>query len=151
MVKRIAVLVAAAVAGLMTAGLAGAQSNVQRVEIDSFLFNSCTNELVSVSGTLQMVSQSFVLPNGRRHTILNMTEHYDGVGQITGDLYRFNVTTNLQRNLEADFDGEQTVVSQFRGVGRGGVLDLTRHATVHLTTVDGETVADVRNIWFSCR
>lgn len=138
-----------AVATASTGAYAGAAA-VQRIEVDSYLFDACTSELVNVTGTYEQVVQSFLLSGGRVHFVLHTTEHYVGVGQTTGDEYVFNVALNLQWNFAADFDGEQTVAASYRGVGKGGVLDLTRHTTAHLTIVDGVPTVNVQKIWFTC-
>jgi hypothetical protein len=131
-------------------GANAAAATVQRVEVNSYLFDACTNELVNVTGTYEQVAQSFLLPGGQIHFVLHTTEHYVGVGQTSGDEYVLNVELNFQWNFAADFDGEQTLTASYRGVGKGSVLDLTRHTTAHLTIVDGVPIVNVQKIWFTC-
>jgi hypothetical protein len=64
--------------------------------------------------------------------------------------YIYNGTTNSSGNFAPDFDGEMTLLGHTRSVGKGGVLDLTRHATYHPTIIDGSVVAEVNNIFFTC-
>ena len=154
----IKIIVAGTVMVLMAAGLAGAAAESMRVPFAGPAFVSCANdgvgEIVDLSGTLHIVTNTTEDANGGLHTRLHFQpQGAIAIGQVTGDTYRTVGVTQQTVNIRSDgFPVTDTFVNNFRLIGPGTGNNLLVHQVVHMTiNANGETTADVSTSSVECR
>lgn len=80
--------------------------------------------------------------------------NWDGIGQVTGDVYQPTGVTRSNINLDGS-DGaplENTFVNNFRWIGPGPGNNLLVHATIHITVnANGDVTAEVVNTTVDCK
>jgi hypothetical protein len=155
MIKKVAVLAAAAAVGLMTANLAqAAVSSNGSVPLATSTFVPCANggagEVVNLTGSLHILATVTVDSAGGTHgTLLFNPQGVSGVGSVSGAGYRGTGQT------VSTFSGKvgvvSTLVNNFRIVGSGGAPSLQVHENVVLVVnANGALTASVDHLSVTC-
>jgi len=155
MIKKVAVLAAAAAVALATANLAQAavSSNVS-VPLATSAFVPCANggagEVVTLTGSLHILATAtFDSAGGVHGTLLFNPQDVWGVGSVSGAGYRGTGATL------STFSGKvgvvSTLVNNFRIVGAGGAVSLQVHENVVLVVnANGTLTASVDHVSVTC-
>jgi hypothetical protein len=155
MIKKVAVLAAAAAVALATADLAQAavSSNVS-VPLATSTFVPCANggagEVVTLTGSLHIVAtETFDSAGGVHGTLLFNPQGVSGVGSVSGVAYRGTGETI------STFSGKvgvvSTLVNNFRIVGTKGAATLQVHENVALVVnANGTLTASIDHVTVTC-
>jgi hypothetical protein len=155
MIQKLAVLAVAAAAALATANIAQAalSSNVS-VPLTVTVFVPCANsgagEVVSLTGSLHVLSTvTFDSAGGVHGTLLFNPQDVSGVGSLSGTAYRG--TGGTLSTFSANVGTVSTFVNNFRIIGSGGAPALQVHENVAvIINANGTVVASVDNVRVTC-
>jgi hypothetical protein len=155
MIKKVAVLGAAAAVGLMTANLAqAAVSSNGSVPLATSTFVPCANggagEVVNLTGSLHILSTVTIDSGGGIHgTLLFNPQNVSGVGSVSGAGYRG--TGETLSTFSGKVGVVSTLVNNFRLVGSGGAPSLQVHENVALiVNANGTLTASVDHLSVTC-
>lgn len=125
-------------------GSASATPNIESIEIDSTVFNPCTQEDVHFSGTVHIMQTLSEDENGGSHLAINIS-YADvlGTGLNTGNLYKYVGGSTQTVYQDSDIAPlTSTVQLKVRWVTAGGQNDLGIRVFQHITrNASGELVA----------
>jgi hypothetical protein len=155
MIKKVAVLAAAAVVALATANLAqAAVSSNGSVPLATSTFVPCANggagEVVNLAGSLHILATvTFDSAGGVHGTLLFNPQGVSGAGSVSGVAYRGTGDT------VSTFSGKvglvSTLANNFRIVGTGGAASLMVHENVALVVnANGTLTASVDHVSVTC-
>ena len=155
MIKKVAVLAAAAVVALVTANLAQAavSSNVS-VPLATSTFVPCANggagEVVTLTGSLHVLATvTFDSAGGVHGTLLFNPQDVSGVGSVSGAGYRG--TGQTVSTFTGKVGAVSTLVNNFRIVGTGGAPSLQVHENVALVVnANGVLTASIDHVSVTC-
>jgi hypothetical protein len=155
MMKKVAVLAAAAVVALATANLAQAavSSNVS-VSLATSAYVPCANggagEVVNLTGNLHILATVTLDSAGGTHgTLLFNPQDVSGVGSVSGAGYRGTGAT--LSTFSSNVGGVSTLVNNFRIVGSGGAASLQVHENVaFVVNANGTLTATVDHVSVTC-
>lgn len=106
-------------------------------------WNPCTGEMIDFSGTGHYRVQGFSTQNGFNYTVHYNAANIQGVGQVTGIIYRTTDSFNYHNKGSFDANG-QTVFNQrgpIRYISQGSSSNLISEDDWHLTiNANGEVV-----------
>jgi hypothetical protein len=155
MIKKVAVLAAAAAVALATANLAQAavSSNVS-VPLATSTFVPCANggagEVVTLTGSLHIVAtETFDSAGGVHGTLLFNPQDVSGVGSMSGAGYRG--TGETLSKFSGNVGAVSTLVNNFRVIGSGGAANLQVHENVAVVVnANGAVTASIDHISVTC-
>jgi hypothetical protein len=155
MIKKVAVLAAAAVVALATANLAQAavSSNVS-VPLATSTFVPCANggagEVVNLTGNLHILAtETFDSAGGVHGTLLFNPQGVSGVGSVSGTGYRG--TGDTLSTFTGKVGAVSTLVNNFRLVGTGGAASLQVHENVaFVVNANGTLTASIDHVSVTC-
>ena len=155
MIKKVAVLAAAAVVALATANLAQAavSSNVS-VPLATSTFVPCANggagEVVTLTGNLHILAtETFDSAGGVHGTLLFNPQGVSGAGSVSGAGYRG--TGDTLSTFSGKVGVVSTLVNNFRIVGTGGAPSLQVHENVALVvSANGTLTASIDHVTVTC-
>lgn len=126
----------------------------EKTPIDLFVWVSCAEEWVHLSGNLHVVYHATFDNSGGLH----IEEHFNpqrvrGHGMSTGLKYQGTGVTRYHTNLRPDgYPYEHTYVNNFRIIGQGPGNNYLVHETFHITiNANGEVTAYVDNFSVDCK
>ena len=123
---------------------------VIHADASGLFFNQCSGELLDVTTRITFVVRSSTGPTGTLHTMSQLTQTGSAVGQASGTRYQF---VSVQSNNELDFsldDATRTFTSMLAVVGQGSAPNLRAQTVFHFTIRDGEIVASIDRVSFTC-
>jgi hypothetical protein len=155
MIKKVAVLAAAAAVALATANMAqaGVSSNVS-VPLATSAFVPCADggagEVVNLTGSLHILAtETFDSAGGVHGTLLFNPQGVAGVGSVSGVAYRGTGAT--LSTFTSTVGGVSTLVNNFRIVGAGGAATLQVHENVAVVVnANGTVTASVDHLVVTC-
>jgi hypothetical protein len=154
-IKKVAVLAAAAAVALATANLAQAavSSNVS-VPLATSTFVPCADggagEIVNLTGNLHILATvTFDSAGGVHGTLLFNPQAVSGVGSVSGVAYRG--TGGTLSTFTGNVGAVSTLVNNFRIVGAGGAGSLQVHENVALVVdANGTLTASIDHVSVTC-
>lgn len=144
------VLVGSLLLATAVGALADAPPEIERIDLPLRLESPCTGDIISGTGTLQVVRHLMEDPGDSFHTVLQGTlQDARGVG-AGGTPYRVTGGFHFLSKLEANFVFNQ--VSAFTLISQGGQDNFVTQLTLKLTyNANGELVAEVQSGSTECR
>jgi hypothetical protein len=155
MIKKVAVLAAAAVVALVTANLAQAavSSNVS-VPLATSTFVPCANggagEVVTLTGSLHILATAtFDAAGGVHGTLLFNPQGVSGVGSVSGARYRG--TGETVSTFSGNVGAASTLVNNFRIIGAAGAGSLQVHENVTVVVnANGTLSTSIDHVSVTC-
>ena len=155
MIKKVAVLAAAAAVALATANIAQAavSSNVS-APLATSAFVPCADggagEVVNLTGSLHILTtETFDSAGGVHGTLLFNPQGVSGVGSVSGVAYRGTGAT--LSTFTSTVGAVSTLVNNFRIVGAGGAATLQVHENVAVVVnANGTVTASVDHVVVTC-
>ena len=130
---------------------ASAQSTTTTAPFSTSILNTCTNEMVDVSG-VQTITSNFKFDNAcGLHINFGIVTKGTGVGQVTATSYPFseNDLFNVQATNGAS---EMTIRIKVRMKGPGSIDNWDMTQMLHLTiAADGSVTSNIDSITPNCR
>jgi hypothetical protein len=155
MIKKVAVLAAAAAVAVATANLAQAAvtSNVS-APLATSTFVPCANggagEVVTLTGSLHILATvTFDSAGGVHGTLLFNPQGVSGVGSVSGAGYRG--TGETLSTFTGKVGAVSTLVNNFRIIGTGGAASLQVHENVAVVVnANGTVTTSVDHVSVTC-
>ena len=155
MIKKVAVLAAAAAVALATANLAQAavSSNVS-VPLATSTFVPCANggagEVVNLTGSLHILATvTFDSAGGVHGTLLFNPQNVSGVGSVSGAGYRG--TGETLSTFSGNVGAVSTLVNNFRIIGAGGAASLQVHENIAVVVnANGTVTTSIDHVSVTC-
>ena len=129
---------------------AAAQSVQTTTPFSSQVLNTCTNELVDISGQQTITMNSHVDSAGGLHTSFALITKGTGVGEVTGTTYPYS--ENDLFNLQIGSAATATVRVKTRLKGPGSIDNWDMTFMLHITlNADGTVTSLIDTFTTTCR